>query len=65
MCAGYQCFYNDVSGAVFHTYSTFARGLDKFNTAYHYLDILPLGRDEEGLPYAQAWVRHHDKYEAV
>jgi predicted dithiol-disulfide oxidoreductase (DUF899 family) len=32
------------------------------NGAYHYLDLVPKGRDEEGLPFAQAWVRHHDRY---
>jgi predicted dithiol-disulfide oxidoreductase (DUF899 family) len=34
------------------------------NAAYHYLDLVPKGRDETGLPYTQAWVRHHDKYGA-
>lgn len=60
--AGVSVFFKDTDGVIFHTYSTFGRGLDKLNTAYHYLDIVPKGRDEEGLPYAQAWVRHHDKY---
>ena len=49
-------------GKVFHTYSTYARGLDRLNGAYHYIDILPKGRDEAGLPFAQAWVRRHDEY---
>lgn len=60
---GVSVFYKDADGVVFHTYSTFGRGLDKLNAAYHYLDIVPEGRDEQGLPYAQAWVRHHDRYE--
>jgi len=47
---------------VFHTYSTYARGLDRLNGAYHYLDMLPKGRDEEGLPMPQAWVKRHDEY---
>jgi predicted dithiol-disulfide oxidoreductase (DUF899 family) len=33
------------------------------NTAYHYLDLAPKGRDEDGLEFTQAWVRHHDKYD--
>ena len=50
-------------GKVFHTYSTYARGLDRLNGAYHYIDLLPKGRDEDGLPFTQAWVRRHDEYE--
>jgi predicted dithiol-disulfide oxidoreductase (DUF899 family) len=38
------------------------RGIDMFNTAYHYLDIVPKGRDEDQLSFTQAWVRHHDRY---
>jgi predicted dithiol-disulfide oxidoreductase (DUF899 family) len=48
---------------IFHTYSTFARGLDRLNVAYQVLDMVPRGRAEEGLPYPQAWVRRHDEYE--
>jgi len=56
-------FYRDPGGAVFHTYSSYARGIDMLNTAYHYLDLAPKGRDEDGLEFTQAWVRHHDRYE--
>ncbi|HVN18258.1 MAG TPA: DUF899 domain-containing protein [Dongiaceae bacterium] len=50
-------------GDVFHTYSTYARGLDMFLPAYHWLDITAKGRDEENMkPHAMAWVRHHDRY---
>ena len=50
-------------GQVFHTYSTYARGLDMFLPAYHWLDITAQGRDEEDMkPHAMAWVRHHDRY---
>ncbi len=59
---GVSVFYRDDDGAVYHTYSCYARGLDMMNGAYHYLDLTPKGRDEEGLPYAQAWVRLHDEY---
>jgi predicted dithiol-disulfide oxidoreductase (DUF899 family) len=50
-------------GQIFHTYSTYARGLDMLNGAYHYVDLLPSGRDEGGLSFTQAWVRRHDEYE--
>jgi predicted dithiol-disulfide oxidoreductase (DUF899 family) len=50
-------------GEVFHTYSTYARGLDMFLPAYHWLDITAKGRDEADMkPHAMAWVRHHDRY---
>jgi len=48
---------------VFHTYSTYARGLDHMIGTYNLLDLTPLGRNEEGLPYGMDWVRHHDRYE--
>lgn len=49
-------------GDVFHTYSSYARGMDIFNTAYHLLDITPNGRNEDDLPYGMAWLRRHDDY---
>jgi predicted dithiol-disulfide oxidoreductase (DUF899 family) len=48
---------------VFHTYSCFARGIDILNVAYQYLDLVPKGRDEEGLPHPMAWVKLRDQYE--
>ena len=48
---------------MFHTYSTYGRGLDTFLGTYHWLDIVPKGRDEDGLKFSMAWVRHHDKYD--
>ncbi len=48
--------------SVFHTYSTYQRGLDLFLNTYNYLDLTPLGRQEEQEPHVMAWVRHHDKY---
>jgi predicted dithiol-disulfide oxidoreductase (DUF899 family) len=59
---GISVFWRDDSGALFHTYSCFARGLDMMNPAYQYLDLVPKGRDEDGLPYPMAWVRHRDLY---
>jgi predicted dithiol-disulfide oxidoreductase (DUF899 family) len=48
---------------VFHTYSTYARGLDPLNGAYQLLDLAPMGRDEDGLEWPMAWLRRHDSYE--
>jgi predicted dithiol-disulfide oxidoreductase (DUF899 family) len=59
---GVSVFYKDAQGAVYHTYSTFARGIDLLNTAYNYLDLVPKGRDEDGPEGPQAWVRYHDRY---
>jgi predicted dithiol-disulfide oxidoreductase (DUF899 family) len=46
---------------VFHTYSTYQRGLDLLLNTYNFLDLTPLGRQEED-GKIQAWIRHHDKY---
>jgi predicted dithiol-disulfide oxidoreductase (DUF899 family) len=59
---GISVFYRDPDGTVFHTYSCYSRGVDMLNAGYHYLDLVPKGRDEDGLPYNQAWVRERDKY---
>ena len=60
---GASVFYKNAGGDVFHTYSTFARGLDMLVGTYVYLDLVPKGRDEDGLDFTMSWVRHHDKYE--
>jgi predicted dithiol-disulfide oxidoreductase (DUF899 family) len=60
---GISVLYKDAAGDIFHTYSCYARGLDMLNVAYHYLDLVPKGRDESSLPRNMAWVRYHDKYE--
>jgi len=49
-------------GNVFHTYSTYARGLDILLPVYNFLDLTPKGRDEDALPHPMAWIRHHDRY---
>jgi predicted dithiol-disulfide oxidoreductase (DUF899 family) len=59
---GISVFYKDDAGRLFHTYSTYARGIDIANTAYNYLDMVPKGRDEQGR--GQYWVRRHDEYAA-
>jgi len=61
---GISVFYKDQAGRIFHTYSCYSRGLDMLNVAYHYLDLTPKGRDEEGLPFPMAWVCYHDAYGA-
>jgi predicted dithiol-disulfide oxidoreductase (DUF899 family) len=59
---GISTFYRDEGGTIFHTYSCFARGLDMMNATYHYLDLTPLGRHEEGLSHPMAWLRLRDQY---
>jgi predicted dithiol-disulfide oxidoreductase (DUF899 family) len=57
---GHSVFYKDERGEIFHTYSCYARGNETFNNHYHYLDIVPKGRDENGRgPF---WVQRHDEY---
>jgi predicted dithiol-disulfide oxidoreductase (DUF899 family) len=58
---GISVFYRDADGNVFHTYSCYERGVDMMNAAYHYLDLVPKGRDEGGR--TQFWVRHRDSYD--
>ena len=61
---GASVLYKDPStGEVFHTYSTYGRGLDAFVGTYTLLDLVPKGRDEDRLAFDMEWVRHHDRYE--
>ena len=55
----------DESGAIFHTYSTYSRGLDALNGTYQLLDLVPKGRDEAGLEYPMAWARLKNRYETA
>ena len=67
---GLSVFLRD-GDSIFHTYSTYARGVDLLLNTYNYLDLTPLGRQEDweeppgrsNSPFL-AWVRHHDKYDA-
>jgi predicted dithiol-disulfide oxidoreductase (DUF899 family) len=61
---GISVFAKGAAGKVFHTYSTYARGLDMLNAAYHYLDLVPKGRDEAALDWPMQWVRLRDEYGA-
>jgi len=58
---GMSVFY-ERDGEIFHTYSSYARGLDILLPTYNWLDMTPKGRDEDALPWPMAWVRHHDRY---
>ena len=60
---GASVFCKGAGDEIFHTYSTYSRGLDILIGAYNFLDLTPKGRDEEGLKHGMAWVRHHDRYE--
>ncbi len=62
--AGISVFTRTSDGEVFHSYSTYARGLDIFNGTYQILDMTPKGRDEDDLPWTMAWLQRHDAYEA-
>jgi len=59
---GFSVFAKDAAGEVFHTFSSFGRGVDILMGTYHFLDLVPKGRDEDGLAHSMAWVRHHDRY---
>ena len=59
---GSSVFYKDATGGIFHTYSSYGRGLDTLLGTYNYLDLVPKGRDEDALAFTMAWVRHHDRY---
>jgi predicted dithiol-disulfide oxidoreductase (DUF899 family) len=59
---GMSVFYCDADGTIFHTYSSYARGIDILNAAYNYIDLVPKGRDESG--FSQSWVRRRDSYGA-
>jgi predicted dithiol-disulfide oxidoreductase (DUF899 family) len=59
---GYSVFYKS-GNDVFRTYSTYGRGVEVGLHTYNFLDLVPKGRDEDGLYFPMAWVRHHDRYE--
>lgn len=59
---GLSVFTKDADGNVFHTYSSYDRGVEQLMTTYAILDLVPQGRDEEQLPFPMAWVRYHDRY---
>jgi predicted dithiol-disulfide oxidoreductase (DUF899 family) len=56
---GASAFYKH-KGTVYHTYSTYARGIDLLNSTYNWLDLTAKGRDEGDM--GQSWVKFHDRY---
>ena len=61
---GLSAFYKDESGAVFHTYSAYARGDERGLGTYMFLDLTPEGRNETGPNYNLTdWVKRHDEYD--
>jgi predicted dithiol-disulfide oxidoreductase (DUF899 family) len=59
---GISVFYRNDPRRIFHTYSTYARGIDPVNATYQLLDLTPKGRDESAGDDPQFWVRRHDEY---
>lgn len=61
--SGNSVFHKDESGAIYHTYSNYARGGEDFMAIYRVLDVMPKGRNENG-PYFSLtdWARPHDMY---
>lgn len=62
---GISVFARDAGGAIYHTYSTYGRGVEVIMGTYDLLDLVPKGRDEDQLQYGMEWVRYHDRYEHV
>jgi predicted dithiol-disulfide oxidoreductase (DUF899 family) len=61
---GLSVFAKDSAGNIYHTYSTYSRGLDQLIGTYILLDLVPKGRDENG-DATMEWVRYHDRYDHV
>ena len=62
---GASVFLKYETGAIYHTYSCYGRGLDALIGTYNFLDLVPEGRGEADFPWPMAWIRHHDRYEEV
>jgi predicted dithiol-disulfide oxidoreductase (DUF899 family) len=60
---GISVFVKNDAGDIFHTYSTYGRGVEVMMGTYNLLDLTPKGRDERDVDYKMEWVRHHDRYE--
>ncbi len=61
---GISVFARDAAGAVYHTYSTFGRGVEVVMGTYYLLDLTPRGRAENP-EHPMDWVEYHDRYEHV
>ncbi len=62
---GVSVFYKDDAGEVFHTYSTYGRGVEVMMGTYNLLDLTPKGRNELEVSHKMEWLRHHDRYAAA
>lgn len=62
---GVSVFAKLQDGAIFHTYSCYARGIEQINPTYGLIDLVPKGRDEAGLPFDMAWVKLRTEYDAA
>ena len=62
---GISVFWRDDADQVFHTYSTYGRGVEVMMGAYRMMDLTTLGRNERDVPHKMEWVRHHDRYPAA
>ena len=60
---GISVFYRNDAGEVFHTYSTYGRGVEVMRGTYNMLELTPKGRDERDVDHKMEWVRHHDRYD--
>jgi predicted dithiol-disulfide oxidoreductase (DUF899 family) len=60
---GISVFFKDDANEVFHTYSTYGRGVEVMMGTYSMLDLMPKGRGERDVEHKMDWVRHHDRYE--
>jgi predicted dithiol-disulfide oxidoreductase (DUF899 family) len=60
---GISVFVKNEAGQVFHSYSTYARGVEVMMGTYNLLDLTPKGRSERDVDHKMEWVRHHDRYE--
>ncbi|MEM9027555.1 MAG: thioredoxin family protein [Pseudomonadota bacterium] len=60
---GISVFKKTENGAIYHTYSSYGRGLDRLLLVYRFLDVAPNGRNEDSLEFPMAWVRRHDRYD--
>lgn len=59
---GASVFERGDDGGIYHTYSTYGRGLESFNATYGLIDLTPHGRQEGDLPFPLAWVRRREDY---
>jgi predicted dithiol-disulfide oxidoreductase (DUF899 family) len=62
---GVSVFFKNDANAVFHTYSTYGRGVEVMMGTYNMLDLVPKGRGERDVGHKMEWVRHHDRYESA